>query len=118
VPQLVLAGRVITVDALRTPRAIAQHIVAGGGDYVMVVKGNQPPLHHDIHRLFQDACSQVEPMAAAETVDVGHGRIEPRRMTSSTALVGYNDWPGLAQVCQIERHMTMQTSRAQRDDVV
>jgi predicted transposase YbfD/YdcC len=116
--QLVLEGRVITVDALLTQRAIAQHIVEGGGDYVMVVKGNQPQLRQDIHLLFQDAYSQAEPMLAAETVDVGHGRIEQRRLTSSTALVGYHDWPGLAQVFQLERHVTMKASRAQRNDVV
>jgi predicted transposase YbfD/YdcC len=116
--QLVLEGRVITVDALLTQRAIAQRIMAGGGDYVMVVKANQPQLHHDIQLLFQDAYSPVEPMAVAETVDVGHGRIEQRRLTSSTALVGYNDWPGLAQVFRIERHVTMKASAAQRSDVV
>jgi predicted transposase YbfD/YdcC len=116
--QLVLEGRVITVDALLTQRAIAQHIVAGGGDYVRVVKGNQPQLHQEIHLLFQDVDALAEPMAAAETVDVGHGRIEQRRLTSSAALVGYNDWPGLAQVFQIERHVTMKASRVQRYDVV
>lgn len=116
--QLVLEGRVLTVDALLTQRAIAQHIVEGGGDYVMVVKGNQPQLHHDIHLLFQDVDTWAEPMAAAETVDAGHGRIEQRRLTASTALVGYHDWPGLAQVFQLERHVTMKTTRAQRDDVV
>lgn len=115
---LVLEGRVITVEALLTQRAIAQHIVEGSGDYVMVVKGNQPQLHHDIHLLFRDVDTLEEPMVAAETVDVGHGRIEQRRLTSSTALVGYHDWPGLAQVFQIERHVTMKASRVQRSDVV
>ena len=116
--QLVLEGRVITVDAWLTQRAIAQHIVEGSGDDVMVVKGNQPRLYHDIHRLFQDVDTLAEPMAAAETVDVGHGRIEQRRLTSSTALVGYTDWPGLAQAFQLERHVTMKASRVQRSEVV
>jgi predicted transposase YbfD/YdcC len=115
--QLVLEGRVITVDALLTQRAIAQHIVEGSGDYVMVVKGNQPQLYRDIHLLFQDVDTLAEPMAA-ETVDVGHGRIEQRRLTASTALAGYTDWPGLAQVCQIERHVTLKASRVQRSEVV
>jgi len=115
---LVVEGRVITVDALLTQRAIAQRIVEGGGDYVMVVKGNQPQLHHDIHLLFQDVDTVAEPMAAAETVDVGHGRIEQRRLTPSAALVGYSAWPGLAQVFQLERRVTMKASEAQRADVV
>jgi hypothetical protein len=84
----------------------------------MVVTGHQPQRHQDLHLLCQDVDAVAEPRAAAETVDVGHGRIEPRRLTSSTALVGSNDGPGLAQVCPIERHVTMKGSRGQRDDVV
>jgi DDE family transposase len=45
---LVLAGRVFTMDALLTQRAIAQTIVDGGGDYVMVAKDNQSQLEADI----------------------------------------------------------------------
>jgi hypothetical protein len=46
--QLVLPGRVFTMDALLTQRHVAQAIVDGGGDYVMIVKANQPQLHADI----------------------------------------------------------------------
>ncbi len=45
---LVLEGRIVTMDALLTQRQIAQHIVDAGGDYVMVVKENQPQLLEDI----------------------------------------------------------------------
>src|SRR5256884_5308591 len=44
-PQLVLEGRVMTMDALLTQRHVAQTIVDQGGDYVMMVKENQPQLH-------------------------------------------------------------------------
>jgi predicted transposase YbfD/YdcC len=115
---LVVAGRVITVDALLTQRAIAQRIVEGGGDYVMIVKGNQPQLQQDIQLVFQEPTALAETMTTSETVDSGHGRIEQRRLTASTALVGYSDWPGLAQVVHIERHVTIKTSGAQRHDVV
>jgi predicted transposase YbfD/YdcC len=116
--RLVVEGRVITVDALLTQRAIAQRIVEGGGDYVMIVKGNQPQLHQEIEEVFQDPTVLAETMTASETVDSGHGRIEPRRLTTSTALVGYSDWPGLAQVFQVERSVTLKKSGAQRHDVV
>jgi hypothetical protein len=49
---LLLEGRVFTMDALLTQRAIAQTIVAGGGDYVMVAKDNQPQLRADIALAF------------------------------------------------------------------
>jgi hypothetical protein len=37
---------------------------------VIVVKGHQPQLHYDIHRLLHDSYSLAEPMVAAETGDV------------------------------------------------
>jgi hypothetical protein len=49
---LVLEGRIFTMDALLTQRALAQQIVAGGGDYVMLAKGNQPTLEQDIATVF------------------------------------------------------------------
>jgi hypothetical protein len=49
---LVLEGRVVTTDALLTQREIAQTVLAGGGDYVMVVKGNQPQMERDIAEVF------------------------------------------------------------------
>lgn len=49
---LVLQGRVFTLDALLTQRRLAAQIVAGGGDYVMLAKGNQPTLEADIATVF------------------------------------------------------------------
>lgn len=49
---LVMAGRIFTMDALLTQRAVAQTIVDGGGDYVMPVKENQPGLYQAIETLF------------------------------------------------------------------
>jgi len=115
---LVVEGRVMTMDALLTQRAIAERIVQGGGDYVMLVKGNQPQLQHDIQLVFHEAQKSEETMATVETVDSGHGRLEQRRLTASSALLGYNDWPGLAQVFQLERRVLMKKSGAQRHEVV
>lgn len=49
---LVLEGRVFTMDALLTQRAIAQTLVAADGHYVMLVKGNQPQLEAAIAEEF------------------------------------------------------------------
>jgi hypothetical protein len=49
---LVLQGRVFTMDALLTQRQLAAQIVAEGGDYVMLAKGNQPTLEQDIATVF------------------------------------------------------------------
>jgi len=50
--QIVLAGRVVTMDALLTQRQVAQTIVNAGGDYIMIVKENQPQLKADIELVF------------------------------------------------------------------
>jgi hypothetical protein len=49
---LLLEGRVVTMDALLTQREVAQTILERGGDYIMVVKENQPQLRADIATLF------------------------------------------------------------------
>ena len=54
----------------------------------------------------------------AETVDSGHGRIEQRRLRTSTVLGGYSDWPGLAQVFQIERQVIVKKTGQDREAVV
>ena len=65
---LVLEGRVITGDALLTQRRVAQTILDGGGDYVMIVKGNQPQLQQDIRVIFQEPHMLADTMLAAQTV--------------------------------------------------
>lgn len=115
--QLVLPGRVFTMDALLTQRQVAQTIVAGGGDYVMIVKENQRQLRSDIELVFTlpPAGDRQE---TARTVDIGHGRIEQRNITTSEALVGYSDWPGLAQVFELGRYVITQKTGEERVEVV
>jgi predicted transposase YbfD/YdcC len=115
--QLVLEGRIVTMDALLTQRHVAQTIVDKGGDYVMIVKENQPQLRADIELVFT-----LPPLGdrqdTARTVDLGHGRIEQRNITTSEALVGYSDWPGLAQVFELGRHVIIQKTEEERVEVV
>ena len=115
--QLVLKDRVVTMDALLTQRHVAQAIVDEGGDYVMIVKENQPQLHADIELVFTlpPAGDRQE---TARTVDIGHGRIEQRNITTSEALVGYSTWPGLAQVFELGRYVIMQKTGQERVEVV
>ena len=100
---LVLEGRIVSVDAMHTQRETSQTIVDGGGDYVMPVKDNQQRLLDDVKTVFEGSCSHLLSKSSANTLDVGHGRIEERSLTSSDALIGYSDWPGLHQVFKVER---------------
>ncbi|HMA33998.1 MAG TPA: ISAs1 family transposase [Chloroflexia bacterium] len=105
-----LHGLVVTGDALFAQRALSAQIVAAGGDYLWKVKGNQAGLRDEIAWLF--APLQAGEREAdfdwrrARRVTKGHGRLEERELIASRALKGYNDWPGLEQVFQIQTHIT------------
>src|SRR5215831_16662740 len=105
---LVLEGRIVTMDVLLPQRHIAQTIVEKGGDYVMIVKANQPQLRADIELVFM-LPPVGDRQATAQMSDLGHGRIEQRNLTTSEALVGYSDWPGLVQVFELGRHVMFTT---------
>jgi predicted transposase YbfD/YdcC len=82
-PQLLqlldLHEKIVTTDAMGCQKEIAQTIVAGGGDYILAVKENQPTLHAEIHAAFATA---APPPARSPrlytTEDQGHGREEQR----------------------------------------
>ncbi len=50
--QIPLEGRIVVADALLTQREVCQQIVAGGGDYLLPVKENQPALCQDLVEVF------------------------------------------------------------------
>ena len=98
----------VTGDALYCQRNLCQQIVAAGGDYLFIVKANQPTLYEDLRLLFDpDPSARALPLTdrrEARTVDNGHGRHQDtRHLVASTDLVGYSDWPGLVQACRWER---------------
>ncbi len=104
-------GRVLTGDALFCQRHLCRQVCGAGGDYLVIVKENQPALLRDIVTLFAsraDAALRAASLPAWDmrettTVDRGHGRVEARHLVASTELNDYLDWPGVAQVMMVER---------------
>ncbi|MBX3439028.1 MAG: ISAs1 family transposase [Planctomycetaceae bacterium] len=45
------------------------------------------------------------------TIEKGHGRVERRTLTSTTALNQHLNWPGVQQVCRLERERTIRGQR-------
>lgn len=99
---LPLAGRLVTGDALDCQRHLCQQIVAAKGDYLVIVKANQPGLSQAIALLFEDP-PPGEVFRMAEQRGKHGDRQELRRLWASTALREYLDWPGAQQVLKIER---------------
>jgi predicted transposase YbfD/YdcC len=101
-------GRVLTGDALFCQRTLCAQVCEAGGDYLLVVRENQPALHADLALLFDPpAAVPAAPLSdrrEAATLERGHGRTHDRRhLVASTDLVGYLDWPGAAQAFRLER---------------
>ncbi len=108
---LPLAGEVVSGDAMFTHRDFAQAVRDGGGDYLLFVKDNQPELQARIEAALHDG-AEFSPLptqargsgrAGSPHGEQGHGRREYRRLTSTTALNGYADWPDVGQVFVLER---------------
>jgi predicted transposase YbfD/YdcC len=78
---LELSGALVTIDAMGCQVEIARKIVAGGADYVLTAKDNQPTLRRGIEQFFEDhleddfARTQVR---RYHTKEKGHGREEVR----------------------------------------
>lgn len=82
----------------------------------MVVKANQPQLRWELEQLFADPELVAATGTSTRTVTKGHGRLEVRRLWTSTALVGYSDWPGLAQAVCVEREVVrLNTGEVRRE---
>ena len=117
-----IRGKIVTTDALLTQRDFCQKVSALDADYVVPVGLNHKQLHHDIRCLF-DPPTDISPtqptdnalqqmhtelnqtLDTYQTVEKSHGRIETRKLTASTALNDYIQWPGVEQVfkCCYER---------------
>lgn len=109
VKTLDLRGKIVSGDALLAQRTLSLEIVRRGGDYLWLIKDNQPETLAAIQELFApEPCvpgfspASHDDFRTAERVTKGHGRIEKRVLTASAALQEYVDWPAAAQVFKLE----------------
>lgn len=102
-----IQGKQVTADALLTQRRLADYLVRQRkAHYHFTVKANQPKLFEDLKLFFQgrrqpdfvdDACCE-------------HGRIEIRKIWTTTELNGYLNFPHVGQAFVIERQSTEKKS--------
>jgi predicted transposase YbfD/YdcC len=111
-----LAGKVITIDAMGCQRNLAGQIIDGGANYLFSLKGNQGGLLEEVTAIFDalvkyghEFISKVF-ISPAEKVA---GRVETRSITvidlSSATMSGWltrmADWAGLKTALMVERHV-------------
>lgn len=117
IEQICLEGVVITADALHTQKEFARQIVERGGDYLLVVKGNQKQLLEDIRFCFENPEQIKETMRAARQFDTHGNRIEERSLRTTAALEGYLEFPGIEQVLEIRRFVKNKKTGAEREEI-
>jgi predicted transposase YbfD/YdcC len=107
-----LRHKVVIADAMHTQRSLSTQIVEAEGDYVWIVKDNQPTTRQAIEQLFAPeepvpglGCPPMD-FLSEKMVNKTHGRLEERTLTTSSLLNDYLDWPYLAQVFRLERRFT------------
>jgi predicted transposase YbfD/YdcC len=110
---LALHNRVVVGDAMQTQRELSIQIVEAGGEFVWIVKDNQPNTRQAIEQLFAPekpiagvGCPPMD-FLSAQTLDKQAGRLEKRIITVSNLLNDYLDWPHLGQVFKLERFTTL-----------
>lgn len=119
-----LRGKVVAADAMHTQRALCTQVLASQGNYLLLAKDNQPTLRDEIEHLFSGHDRTVEggrmphDFRTARAVTLGHGRREVRKITVSSELKGYSNWPGLEQAFRLERHRTIAKTGKQQCQVV
>lgn len=104
-----IAGAIITIDAMGAQKAIAKQIIAGEGDYVLNLKGNQEKLHEFV----QDyVAKQVEnnwdnvPVRQHTVTETLHGQEETRTYTQFPVpedLPMLAEWAGLKTIGMVVR---------------
>lgn len=104
---LFVKGRIVSADALHTHASVCASIIASGGDYLLIAKGNQPTLKQDLQLFFAEPPVDCQDWRTAQTTNLGHGRLEQRELIASTELNDFlaSTWPGVAQVYRLRRRV-------------
>ncbi len=126
IPQLLkqveLTKTLVTIDAVGCQKDIARDIVAGGGDFVIAAKDNQPKLFEAIGALVvkhPEGESEALRHRDYQTDEYGHGRRDERfyfvaKVPSDFAATG--EWPWIKAVGTAVR-ITTHADGSQSDEV-
>lgn len=100
-----LTGAVVSIDAMGCQTEIVKTVRAGGANYLLAVKENQPTLHAAMSEAFDKAATGASiPTSVAIDDTVGNGRVERRRIVTMAAppLPELERWDGLKSFVLIE----------------
>ena len=117
IPQLLklleLQGCIVTIDAMGCQKDIAHQITNQEADYVLALKANHPIVYEEVSTFLNTAVAEGFGRYSYdydETLDGDHGRIEVRRVWSTSAIDWFADrdqWPGLRSFGLVEAQRTV-----------
>jgi predicted transposase YbfD/YdcC len=115
--QLALGNSIVTLEAMGCQTAIAEKILARGGDCLLTLKGNHPLAHKAVVEHFDQHCFRRDAPCRADcdAFDDTHGRLVRRRVFASTeaaALEALSGWPGLHTVLAVETIRSLDSAPA------
>jgi predicted transposase YbfD/YdcC len=118
-----LHDKIVTTEAMGGQKDMAETIVAGGGDYILAVKDNQPTLRAEIQAAFATAPSpSARSSRLYTTEDQGHGREEqrtvqvlPARRYVSAAHLAL--WLGVLSIVMVTRVVWCEATGKERLEV-
>lgn len=100
---LYIKGFLVSIDAMGCQKNIARQISAQGGDYLLMVKGNQPSLLEAIKTTFIDQ-HEGEGVDRQNQIEKSHGRIvgQIASVLPAKGTVNLADWPKCKTIGRID----------------
>jgi predicted transposase YbfD/YdcC len=114
--QIDLQGAVVSIDAIGCQKEIAAQIADSGGIYVLPVKDNQPTLHMELKKHFEQEIATPD---TDKTLDIGHGRIELRtcRVSKDLSNIHVKElWQGLNTIIEVKRQTEFKKTGQKREE--
>lgn len=99
---LYVQGFLVSIDAMGCQKEIARKIIDKGGDYLLMVKGNQPGLLTQVSEAFVTA--QRESMPRHEHIEKSHGRLVTQitwTAPATLAAVDTQQWPNCTTLAMV-----------------
>jgi predicted transposase YbfD/YdcC len=99
---LYINGFLVSIDAMGCQKEIARKIIAKGGDYLLMIKGNQPGLLDNVSAAFTEG--RHSDLPRFEHLDASHGRVVTQitwTAPASAAAVNTEEWPNCKTVAMV-----------------
>jgi len=97
---LYIKGLLVSIDAMGCQKGIARQITDQGGEYLLMVKGNQPTLLAAVETAFIDAV----PIDRHQLAEKSHGRlvVQMASVLPAKGIVDAADWPKCKTIGRID----------------